>query len=436
LNIGILGGGLSGLASAFSLQQAGHHVVVYEGRERIGGVVHSKHRDGFVLEQGAGSVRGASRDVYQLFVDAGLADRIVPASDAASARYLLHEGELTALPNGPRELFSIPGVGKRGTLRMMQEPFRRPARAAGEETVHDFLSRRIGPRAAAALADPMMAGIFGGDPKRIEVGSAFPAWVRYEQDHGSMVRGVMRNRTAPPHGLPKGTFSVEGGIGTLTETLAAHLGDAVRTGTPVDAIEPERTQVTVRAGGRTEVHDQLLITVPQHVVRPLLPGVPQGWLDDMPSSPLAAIHLAYDGDQVPNGLEGFGWLVHSGQRSDALGCLWVSGTFPTHAPAGKHLIRLMVGGTRAPELAERPDDALITHARQLLRDVQGITGQPLFAEVNRALIPQYPVGFARRLRLLDQVHPRVRFGGWWWGQLGVAASAELGARLVRDWRSR
>jgi protoporphyrinogen oxidase len=268
------------------------------------------------------------------------------------------------------------------------------------------------------------------------VGSAFPAWVRYEQEHGSMVRGVLRNRTSPPHGLPKGTFSLRGGIGTLTDTLAADLGDAVRTATTVDAIEPGRSQVTVRANGRTEVHDQLLITVPQAVVRPILPGMPHGWLDDLPASPLAAIHLAYEGDQVPGGLEGFGWLVHSEQRIDALGCLWVSGTFPTHAPAGKHLLRLMVGGTRAPELAERPDDALITHARQLLRDVQGITATPLFAEVNRAVIPQYPVGFARRLRLLDQVHPRVRFGGWWWGQLGVAASAEFAAQLVRAWRSR
>jgi len=436
VNVGILGGGLTGLASAFSLQQAGHHVTVYERRGRAGGTIATRHRDGFVLEQGAGSVRGASRDVYQLFVDAGLADRLLPSSEAASNRYLLHEGALAALPSGPADVLSTPGLGRRAALRMIQEPFRPPARVAGEETVHAFLSRRIGARATDALADPMMAGIFGGDPKQIEVGSAFPAWVRYEQEHGSMVRGVLRNRTAPPQGLPKGTFSVQGGIGVLTETLAAHLGAAVRTDASVAAIEPERSRVTVHVDGHAVVHDQLLVTAPQSAVRGVLPGIPQGWLDDLPSAKLAAIHLAYDGDDVPGGLPGFGWLAHSAQRSDVLGCLWVSGTFPSHAPAGKHLLRFMVGGSRAPTLADRDDDALIEHARALARDVQGVTAAPLFAEVDRAVIPQYPVGFARRLRLLDQVHPRVRFGGWWWGQLGVAASAELAARLVRDWRNR
>ncbi len=436
MNIGIVGGGLSGLASAFSLMQAGHHVVVYEQGERPGGVVCSKHRDGFVLEQGAGSVRGASRDVYQLFIDAGVADQVVPASKESNARYLLHEGTLRALPNGPKELFRIPGLGRRGTLRLMQEPFRPAGHTAGEETVYDFFARRIGAKAARALGDPMMAGIFGGDPTRIEVGSAFPTWVKWEQDHGSMVRGAMRNRTSPPHGLPKGTFSLRGGIGTLIDALVAHLGDAIRLEAPVESIEPERSRVTVHAGGRSEVHDQLLITAPQAALRGVLPGLPSGWLDDIPAAPLAPIHLAYDGPAIPDGLPGFGWLVHSGQRADVLGCLWVSGTFPSHAPAGKHLVRLMVGGARDPELASRPDEVLIEHARKLIRDVQGVTAEPLFAEVNRAVIPQYPVGFARRLRLLDQVHPRVRFGGWWWGQLGVAASAELGARLVRDWRNR
>lgn len=437
VNIGIIGGGLTGLASGFTLSQAGHHVTVYEAAKVPGGTIATKRRDGFVLEQGAGSVRGASRDVYQLFIDAGLSDAVIPASDAASARFLVHDGALVPLPNGPGGLFGIPGLGRRGALRLLQEPFRpAPRYGSAEESVHQFLTRRIGARAADALGDPMMAGIFAGDPRQIEVASAFPAWVRYEREHGSMVRGVMRNQTTPPAGLPKGTFSVRSGIGTLTDTLAAKLGDRLRLGTSVKRLTLARWGVTVHVGRKKHEHEQLIVTAPPSCARSLLPDAPPGWLDDLPQAPLAAIHLAYDAAAVPGGLPGFGWLVHSKQRADALGCLWVSGTFPSHAPAGQHLLRIMVGGARAPHMAEWTDERLTAHAKALLAEVQGITAEPLFTEVNRASIPQYPVGFARRLRLLDQVHPRVRFAGWHWGQLGVAASAEASARMVRDYRAR
>ena len=225
-------------------------------------------------------------------------------------------------------------------------------------------------------------------------------------------------------------------MGLLIDTLAEHLGDAVRTGCELGPIQPERHQVSLQIHGDTHVHDQLIVTTPQATIRDRLPGMPIGWLDDVPAARLAAIHLAYEDAQVPGGLPGFGWLAHSRQRPDALGCLWVSGTFPAHAPAGTHLLRVMVGGARSPTLAARSDRELVEHAQQLLKEVQGITASPLLTHVQRASIPQYPVGFARRLRLLHQVHPRVHFGGWWWGQVGVAASTLFAAERVRAWRDR
>jgi protoporphyrinogen oxidase len=148
------------------------------------------------------------------------------------------------------------------------------------------------------------------------------------------------------------------------------------------------------------------------------------------------MHLGFAPDDVPDGLPGFGWLVHSDERADVLGCLWVSGVFPDHAPDGHHLVRFMVGGTRAPTLAQRDDEALIAHARDLLAQVQGVRAEPVLTHVNRASIPQYPPGFARRLRLLDQLDPRVDLLGWHWGQLGVAASARAAYRTVRRLRGR
>jgi protoporphyrinogen oxidase len=229
---------------------------------------------------------------------------------------------------------------------------------------------------------------------------------------------------------------VRGGLGALTDRLAERLEEGLQLSTPVLGLSHTRTSVTLRTASGESVHDHVVITSPQSHARSLLPDAPSGWFDDLPMAPLAAIHLAYDGDAIPGGLPGFGWLAHSAQRRDALGCLWVSGTFPTHAPHGSHLLRVMVGGSRAPELANRSDEALVALARQLLADAQGIDAEPLFTDVNRAAIPQYPLGFARRLRLLRQLHPRIRFAGWSWGHLGVAASIQASARAVKELRSR
>ena len=437
MRVVVVGGGLTGLATALGLTRAGHDVQLFEASGRAGGAVASIERDGFVMEQGAGSLRGAHRDVYQLLADAGVTDAVIPSSPQASNRFLLQGGQLVGLPKGPGGLFGIPRLGRRGALRLLQEPLR-PARRWGgaEETVHAFLARRLGRRAADALADPLMAGIFGGDPRRLEVASAFPDWVQWERDHGSLVLGAIRSRTTPPHGMPSGTFSLRGGVGTLVDALVDQLGDRLHLHTEVTALHRDRTGLRVIADGATVDADHVVLTCPLEAARQLLPDAPAGWLADIPVAPIAAVHLAYDGPSVPDGLPGFGYLVHSGERTDLLGCLWVSGAFPEHAPAGQHLVRFMMGGARDPSQARRTDEQLIEHARSLMQTVQGVRAEPLFAQVNRAIIPQYPPGYARRLRLLGQLDPRVDLAGWWWGQLGVAGSARAAADLVRRLRNR
>lgn len=437
MRIAIVGGGLTGLASAFALARAGHHPTVFEASERAGGHVHSVRRDGFVLEQGAGSLRGASREVYQLLADLELGPELIPSSPEAGRRFLLHQGRLVEMPSGPAGLFGIPRLGRRGAVRLLGEPFRPAARwGTADETVHAFLARRIGPRAADALADPLMAGIFAGDPRRLEVASAFPDWVAWERDHGSVVRGAMRSRTRPPSGMPKGTFSVRGGLGRVVETLLERLEGHVRTGRPVHHMARHRDGLVLTTADGEEAFDHVVITAPLAAARGLLPDAPAAWLADIPMAPLAAIHLAYEGAAIPDGLHGFGWLAHSAERSDVLGAIWVSGVFPDHVPDGTHMVRFMVGGTRRPELASESDDALVAHARDLMAQVQGVRAEPILTDVNRASIPQYPPGFARRLRLLGQLDARVDLAGWWWGHLGVAASARAAYRLARRLRLR
>jgi oxygen-dependent protoporphyrinogen oxidase len=263
-----------------------------------------------------------------------------------------------------------------------------------------------------------MAGIYGGDPHHLEAATCLSRFVQWEQEHGGLMRGGFANRGASRE--PTGSFTFTHGVQQLVDTLASALGDAVQVGVAATAIHHGAGVRVETSAGPVLDADSVVVTCAPDAARALLPDLP---IPSAPRSPVAAVHLGYRAADIPGGLPGFGWLVHSRERRDVLGCLWVSGTFPGHAPAGHHVVRLMVGGTRAPELAHLPDAELIAHVRRVLQQVQGVGATPVLEHISRARpgIPQYPPGFGADLaRLRVQAGPRVRFAGWFYGGIGIA----------------
>ncbi|MEZ4238317.1 MAG: protoporphyrinogen oxidase [Myxococcota bacterium] len=415
--VGVIGAGVTGLTAALRAQQHGHDVVVFEAQPRAGGAIRSESVDGFLVEHGPASIRGGAPEVRELLAALGLLDRVVTASPDAKRRYLLHGGELVALP-GPLGLHRLPMLGAAGAMRIFAEPLV-PKGQDEDETVAAFLARRIGPRAADTLGNPLVAGIFAGDPTKLEMASAMPRFWRWEQEEGSLVGGALRATSV----APKGSFTFPGGLAELVAALVGALGDAVRLSDAVTGIEPagERLRVLHRTGA-TEV-DELVVTADPQVAGRWLPLSPP----PIPRAPVVAVHLGYRAEDVPRGLAGFGWLVHAAERRDVLGCLWVSGTFPGHAPAGHHLVRIMAGGARDPQAALLPDEAIVARAQDVLHQVQGIEAPPVMVHVAHALpgIPQYPPGTSRWLRSLRGLpapydHAHIRFAGWHYGDIGIA----------------
>ncbi len=406
----IVGGGVTGLASAAFLAAAGDDVVVLEAGSP-GGVVRTLRQDGYVVELGPESIRGGAPAVGAALDLLGLRPRVVLASPRASTRYLLRGGRLEPLPSGPLGALRTPLWRRRSLLRALAEPFVPRGRGA-PVSVAAFVRRRVG--GLSDLTNPLMAGIYAGDPELLDAETAFARPWEWVREHGSLVRGAMR---ASPSTDPKGSFTFVTGMSELVEALVSRVGDRLHANTPVERLVRRSDGWTAETGSGTFSADRVVVTCAPEVAARLLSDLR---LPAVPRAPVAAIHVGFPTKDVPEA-RGFGWLCHERERRDVLGVLWVSATFPSHAPPGHSLFRLMCGGTRHPGLVEQTDDALVDHTLAVLRDVQGIRVAPSFVHVERVLpgIPQYPVGWGRELAALRR-RTNLRFAGWYWGGIGIA----------------
>ncbi|MFT4624048.1 MAG: oxygen-dependent protoporphyrinogen oxidase, partial [Myxococcota bacterium] len=332
-----------------------------EASDRAGGVIATDHVDGCVVERGPESLRPGSAPAWSVIQSAGLAGQVVQADRASKRRYLLLESGLEAVPSSIAEALRSPVMGRRAVLRLLAEPSI-PRGMNPAASVHEVLSRRIGRRLADRVADPVVAGIFGGDAHALEFASAFARAQALEDAHGSWVVGGLRGREEPDPTAPTLPFTFRGGMAKLVNALATPLGSNLRLSTPVQALTPAGRgwQLSTPAG---EVRaDHVVLTAPPHAAAALLGRD----LDRWPHAPVAAVHLAWPTAQLPAPLDGFGWLAHSRARRDVLGAIWVTAVFPSHARPGVSIIRVMLGGTRAPELVGVADDALVDHCCSVL----------------------------------------------------------------------
>ncbi len=426
----VLGAGPAGLALAFRLAEAGRDVLVLEAAPRPGGLVRTLTRQGVTLEQGPQTLQRAPA-LMRLVEDLDLRNALIPADPCTHRRLLLHGGRLVALPDSLGALLSTPLLSRWGRARLLGEPLAANDPRAGE-SLGALAARRIGREATDTLLGAFVAGVFGGDPDALDAEATFPDLVGWERDHGSWFLGALATGKARRGDMPAWAtspmYSLQGGLETLIHALAERLGERVRLATAAREVSRRDGAWVADTGGARHAGRRLWVATGPAGARTLFPDE----VPDMPRAPVAAVSLVYRREDITADLRGFGWLAPKAARADVLGCLWVTSAFPGHAP-GHALLRVMVGGARAPELALQAKDGLIAHARRVLREVQDIAAEPVFAQVSAytAGIPQYPAGWAATVRRLDAAAPDRRFVGWAFAGIGLshaAAVAEAAAR--------
>jgi protoporphyrinogen/coproporphyrinogen III oxidase len=407
----VVGAGLSGLSAAWSLAHGGGDVVVLEASNRPGGVVRTDRRNGFLLELGPNTVR-PTVPIWSLVATLGLSGDALFAG-ARAPRYVDFGGELHALPMNPLSLLRSRLLSASGKCRLLTEPFRRAA-PAEDETVADFVRRRLGPEAVERLVEPFVAGVFAGSASRLSVAAAFPRLARWEREHGSLVFGALadRRRTARAAKPPRGLLSFRDGLEALPRALAATLGSRFRPNAAVTEIAPGPGggwAVSLRSE-RLEA-DRVFLALPAPCAAVLVSGFAPdaaSALAAIPHPPLAVLHLSWPESALLRALDGFGHLVCPNPARRILGAVWSSSLFPGRAPSGRALLTVFLGGSRDPGAPSLSDDALTAIAARDLQ-AEGIArGDPDRVLVTRweKAIPQYERGHERRMDALSAAEAR------------------------------
>ena len=395
MRIGIVGAGMSGLATAFYLKRARPDLdlVIFEANSRPGGALHTEEIQGFRFEAGGNGFLTNKPDCLQLAMDSGAEGLLQPSSDLARKRYI-YTDRLHRMPESPKlfarsKLMSLPQK-----LRMIGE-FLVPARRDGEdESLRQFGDRRLGPAFTDVFLDAMSAGIYGSTPDKISVKAAFPLVVALEREYGGLFRGMLKKRKkeAGPGGV---LTSTKAGISTLIRHLESviaaewhyaepvqsveHAGDGFRVQTPKGATEVDRVAICSTSFTAAGMVQELDAELSQR-------------LASIQYSPIAVVGFGYRSLQHP--LDGFGLLTTTSSRQPVLGVLWDSSIFPDRAPPGCKSMRAMIGGQRNPELVNQDDAGLIVTARTGIRNTMGLDQDPDVTFVKRwdRGIPSYAPG--------------------------------------------
>ncbi len=409
MRIVVIGGGISGLSCAWRLRQLGAEVLLLESEDRTGGVIRSDVCDGVLFEAGPQSFM-LTPALADLIRELDLEGSLLLANPRAP-RYVVIGGRLRAVPLGPALLFSSL-LSWSTKLRLLSEPFGRSTPPDDDESIAAFIRRKFGAELLDRLVAPMVAGIYAGDAERLSLRSAFPALHQWEEQYGSLLRGMIKSRPKDGNSRERsgGLATVVHGNNSLTAQLHGRLTDSV-------LLRARALWIHLAnhgSGGRFELAyerdgqrvaifaDSVVVATPARVAASLLaPLVPAAAdLARIEYAPVAVVAGSYMTEHLKSPLDGFGFLVPRAERLRILGTVWNSSLFPGRAPEAQTLLTSFVGGMTDPAAGSLPDEPLYQTVESELRRVLGIMLAPRvrFAQRWPHAIPQYNLGHAELIR--------------------------------------
>lgn len=412
----IVGAGISGLATAWGLQRRGHKVSVIEAAPRPGGAIGSLRQEGCLIESGPNSTLETSPLIGALLDELGIAAERIGARPAAAKRYVLRGGRLVALPLSLPAFVTTPLFSWRAKLSLLREPFLPRLQGEGEETVADFVRRRLGSEFLDYAIDPFVAGVYAGDPEHLSLRAAFPRLQELERRYGSLIRGQIfgareRRRSQEKSKQAAPMISLRNGMQTLTDAIATRLDRLVLDTSAISAARDGQGgwQVAARGPGGHIAHYRarvLVLATPAFAAAELV--VPHGAnaaraLDGISYPPVASVASAYDRADIAHALDGFGFLVPRKEQRGILGTIFSSTLFDNRAPETTALLTSFVGGMRQPEVAQDDETRIARTVQTEHSALLGARRQARWTRVTRwpRAIPQYALGHLDRMAALD-----------------------------------
>jgi oxygen-dependent protoporphyrinogen oxidase len=429
--IAIIGGGITGLACAHRVFELTKHlpnppeIILFEAASVAGGVISSLNLNNAIMELGPDSFITEKPWALDLCQRLGLTNQIIPTQEAKRRTFIASGNKLHPLPDGfvmlaPTKLLPFatsPIISLRGKLRMALDiliPKRKIAEGQNaDESLADFVTRRLGKEALDRIAQPMISGIYTADPTKLSVTAAMPRLPKMEEEHGSIIKALLKRNqnSSGTAGARYSLFvSLDQGLSLLIKTIIKNLpegflrlntkvAEIVRT--PCKTIEgqnPKKSvwQIKLQDGSTCDA-TALIVSTPAHQSAKLLESVDPNLstkLNAIPYASSAVVNLLYEKKATAGIIDGFGFVVPACEKRAILACTISSNKFANRAPEGYVALRIFLGGAMQPESYALSDDQMLKAVKTDLRDLLGITAEPVSHKISRypLSMPQYHLG--------------------------------------------
>jgi len=454
-NVAIIGGGITGLVAGFALKQRGVHFRLFEASDRVGGVIQTIRDSGFLAENGPNTLLETSPKITQLIADLGIEARRWYSDPEAKKRFIVRGGKPCAMPASPPQFFTNSFFSWSAKLALLKEPFIKPSPPDIEESLADFVKRRLGQEFLDYAINPFVAGVYAGDPEKLSVKHAFAKLHALEQKYGSLIKGQIqgarerkkRNEVAKDRAK---MMSFDLGLQTLTDALGKTLGNHLVLNAPVSELEQVENGWEIGGGatcpspgsGDRNVagpYSHVLLTSPAYRLANLRidsqANNDLSFLANIHYPPVTSFTMGFQREDVAHPLDGFGVLIPKVEKRNCLGTLFTSSLFADRAPEGHVTLTSYIGGMRAPELALKPKDEIRTLIMTDLRELLGVRGEPVWEHVKQweKAIPQYEVGYGRFKEFMDayeKSHPGILFAGHYRDGISLSDSILAGFKAA------
>jgi oxygen-dependent protoporphyrinogen oxidase len=386
----------------------------------------SVHDRGFLYETGANTALETTPLFKELVSDLKLESEFIYANPEGKNRYILRDSALLSMPLGPSSFFFTRLFSTAAKFRVLKEPF--IGRAEKEESIAEFVERRLGREFLDYAIDPFVAGVFAGKTEQLSVRSAFPKLYALEEKYGGLVKGMIKGAQERKQRAEKAkdraeTFSFVNGMQILPQAIGNSLGKTVLVNAKVTGIrnlttannepanEPDTRRFLIeylRNGKEEEIEaDNVIFAIPAYDAAPIIKLLSRETANVLSSiyySPVISIFLGVKREDIGHKLDGFGFLIPSKEKRKILGCLWNSCLFGNRAPAGMVALNAFVGGARQPELTDLNDEQIIQITLDELNSIMQFSGKPVYLNITRwqKSIPQYEIGYQQKMDMLTQ----------------------------------
>jgi oxygen-dependent protoporphyrinogen oxidase len=425
--IAIIGGGISGLSAAFTLEEkrrAGVPLdyVLFESSSRLGGVLVTESVDGCLVEAGPDSFLTEKPWASDLCRQVGLAEQLIGSNDADRKTYILVKGRLVTIPDGlmfmvPTKVLPAvlsPLFSLSTKLRMAQEWFHHPRKADADETVASLVERHYGAEMVDRLADPLLSGVYGGEAAQLSVHAVLPRFAEMEAKYGSLGRAMLAARKKMTQVAARPLFtSLKDGMQQMVDAVLTKLSrPGLHTNATVQSVQFVNGRWRVSTSDGLDLFEAVIVATPAPSAAALLQATNAELASELRSirySSSVTVTLGYD-QRVRSSLPpGFGFLVPRSEGKRMLAATFVHNKFPHRAPEDRALVRCFLGGTRDEQILQCSDQEILRIVQAELNQIIGLAAEPRFTRVYKwkGAMAQFGVGHLERLERIDRLRKQL-----------------------------